>query len=255
MILSRRSRRHVSRTCRVRVRMYIDCFTVPIRIVSDLNSQLPLTLDDSAQSTDVTSKKKKYTQPTSSDYFYDPWDKFLSPLPSRTSCLAKKIDAEKKAVATTPGDGLQIQENAFKSWEEAASECRAKVAAIVEECQRLNQKYRDSLFDLDQDGYCLRSLDGRDPKSTESLDLPPEVKRISDIFEKPQFFIDGASATDVHQGNTGDCWFLAALMAISAKKRELIEERLCIARDEKVGVYGFVFFRDGEWVHEVIDDK
>lgn len=164
-----------------------------------MNSQLPLNLDDSAQSTDASSKKKKYPQPMSSDYFYDPWDKFLWPLPARTSCLAKKIDEEKKTVASTPGDGLQVQENAFTSWEQAASECRAKVAAIVDECQRLNQKYRDSLFDLDQDGYCLRSLDGRDPKSCESLDLPPEVKRVSDIFEKPQFFIDGANATDVHQ--------------------------------------------------------
>lgn len=32
-------------------------------------------------------------------------------------------------------------------------------------------------------------------------------------------------------------------MAISAKKKELIEDRLCVARDEKVGVYGFVFYR------------
>lgn len=55
--------------------------------------------------------------------------------------------------------------------------------------------------------------------------------------------IDGAGANDVHQGNGGDCWFLAALMAISAKKKELIEKTLCVARDEKVGVYGFVFFR------------
>jgi len=42
-------------------------------------------------------------------------------------------------------------------------------------------------------------------------------------------------------------------MAISAKK-ELVE-KLCVARDEQVGVYGFVFYRDGEWVPEVIDDK
>ena len=78
-------------------------------------------------------------------------------------------------------------------------------------------------------------------------------KRVEDIFEDPQFFIDGASATDVHQGSSGDCWFLAALMAVSAKK-ELVE-RLCVARNEKCGVYGFVFYRDGEWIHEVIDDK
>lgn len=68
-----------------------------------------------------------------------------------------------------------------------------------------------------------------------------------------RFFVDGATATDVHQGSGGDCWFLAALMAVSAKK-ELIES-LCVARDEKIGVYGFVFYRDGEWIYEVIDDK
>jgi hypothetical protein len=65
--------------------------------------------------------------------------------------------------------------------------------------------------------------------------------------------IDGATATDVHQGSSGDCWFLAALMAISASD-ELIKN-LCVAKDEKVGVYGFVFYRDGEWIYEVIDDK
>lgn len=103
---------------------------------------------------------------------------------------------------------------------------------------------------------------------------PPEVKRISDIFDKPQFFLDGAAPADVHQGYDGDCWFLAALMAITAKHKQLVEQRLCVAYDEKVGVYGFLFFRgqhipfhnalrsslsnlitDGEWIYEVIDDK
>ena len=61
------------------------------------------------------------------------------------------------------------------------------------------------------------------------------VKRVSEIFQEPQFFIDGAGATDVYQGQGGDCWFLAALMAICAKRKDLIEETLCVARDEKVG--------------------
>ena len=64
---------------------------------------------------------------------------------------------------------------------------------------------------------------------------------MEDIFDDPQFFIDGATPQDVHQGSGGDCWFLAALMAVSAKPT-LIED-LCVARDEKVGVYGFVFYR------------
>jgi hypothetical protein len=75
----------------------------------------------------------------------------------------------------------------------------------------------------------------------EKIDAPPWIKRVEDIFDDPQFFIDGATAQDVHQGSGGDCWLLAALMAVSAKK-DLIEA-LCVARDEKVGVYGFVFYR------------
>jgi hypothetical protein len=94
---------------------------------------------------------------------------------------------------------------------------------------------------LEAGPHCLQSLNGRFPKAVDNIEAPPWIKRVEDIFDNPQFFIDGATATDVHQGSGGDCWFLASLMAVSAKK-ELIEN-LCVARDEKVGVYGFVFYR------------
>ena len=32
-------------------------------------------------------------------------------------------------------------------------------------------------------------------------------------------------------------------------------DRICVHRDEKVGVYGFVFHRDGSWIQTIIDDK
>ena len=62
-----------------------------------------------------------------------------------------------------------------------------------------------------------------------------------DIFENPVFFEEGATASDVRQGFNGDCWFLSALCAICNKK-DLVD-KICIARDEEVGVYGFVFHR------------
>ena len=62
-----------------------------------------------------------------------------------------------------------------------------------------------------------------------------------DIFDEPRFYIGGATANDVRQGNDGDCWFMSALATIS-NKEELIQ-RVCVARDEQVGVYGFVFHR------------
>ena len=100
---------------------------------------------------------------------------------------------------------------------------------------------------------------------------------IQEIFEKPQFFIDGATASDVRQGKDGDCWFMSALSTLSNKPGLI--QKVCVARNEKVGVYGFVFHRgkwqiqkkycgylshvrltilvqlDGEWISEVIDDK
>ena len=65
------------------------------------------------------------------------------------------------------------------------------------------------------------------------------------IFKKPQFYVDEASTADVRQGKTGDCYFLAAVGALG-NKHDLIN-KVCVARDEKVGVYGFVFFRGMSW--------
>ena len=62
-----------------------------------------------------------------------------------------------------------------------------------------------------------------------------------DIFEDPVFFEEGASASDVRQGLYGDCWFLSALCALCNK--EGLVDKTCVARDEEVGVYGFVFHR------------
>lgn len=47
-------------------------------------------------------------------------------------------------------------------------------------------------------------------------------------------------------------WY-SALCTLSNK--EGLIDRICVERDEQVGVYGFVFHRDGEWFSEIIDDK
>ena len=67
------------------------------------------------------------------------------------------------------------------------------------------------------------------------------ANRLKDIFENPHFNTDGMSANDVRQGQNGDCWLMSALCALSNSKGLL--DKICVARDEKVGVYGFVFHR------------
>jgi hypothetical protein len=205
--------------------------------------------------------------------------------------------AAKRASTKALGPAKTTQQ----SYEEAAAQCRHKVAQIVKECRRVNQKYRDPHFDLEIDlklnrRDCLDSLDnvkdvdrpdeycregplkdrhhGDAPGPATVMGLlnqvdsdaappadgvcghsfrPQAVKRVVDIFDDPRFYIDGPTANDVRQGRDGDCWLMAALCTISNKPGLI--ERCCVAHDQEVGVYGFVFHRDGEWFSEIIDDK
>ena len=114
---------------------------------------------------------------------------------------------------------------------------------IARECRRINAKYRDPHFDIEFDlkrdrRDCLDSLQST---SNDDRHWPRSVKRVRDIFENPRFFEDDATASDIRQGFNGDCWFLSALCAISNKKHLI--DTICVARDEAVGVYGFVFHR------------
>lgn len=138
-------------------------------------------------------------------------------------------------------EGVISSQRATTSYDEAVQSCKAKVDAIKRECRRLNQKYYDRMFNLPEQDTLL-TLDSKEvPHSRRPIVGVGSVKRVEDIYEEPEFFIDGATASDVRQGTNGDCWFLAAITALAGKP-ELIK-KLCVARDEQVGVYGFVFFR------------
>ncbi|KAG8743739.1 hypothetical protein FRC12_014972, partial [Ceratobasidium sp. 428] len=131
----------------------------------------------------------------------------------------------------------------------ATTRCRKKVEAIARDCRARNARFRDIEFDLEEDRErCLYGLNTSDDDRAN----PSDVLRVTQIFDKPQFFIDGASCSDVAQGAIGDCWFMSAISVVSAM--EGLVERICPARDEQVGVYGFIFYRDSGWVDVIIDD-
>jgi hypothetical protein len=82
---------------------------------------------------------------------------------------------------------------------------------------------------------------------------PATTHRIDYIFEDPAFVIDGYSSSDVIQGQNGDCWWIAAVATLCSKPE--LMEKICVARDAECGVYGFVFYRDGDWISTVVDDN
>lgn len=96
-------------------------------------------------------------------------------------------------------------------------------------------------------------LDTEEPPESSS---PGSVHRIDYIFDAPSFTVDSFSSSDVKQGSNGDCWFIAAVATLCSNPR--LMEKVCVAADERCqecGVYGFVFYRDGEWIWTVIDDN
>ncbi|KAJ7173300.1 hypothetical protein C8R46DRAFT_1082400 [Mycena filopes] len=161
-----------------------------------------------------------------------------------------KSKAETSEPAARPAAYVQQPEKAgllvTEELDKALEECKAKVAAIAKECRSKNRKFRDIEFDLEKDRY--KCLFGMSPGTFS----PSDVQRVHEIFENPRFFIDGASSNDIIQGSIGDCWFVSALSTMSTTPG--LVEKFCVARDEAVGVYGFVFFRDRQWVSVVIDD-
>ena len=190
---------------------------------------------------------------------------FTAILPRKFSSQVIDQRASREYTATT---------NVTKTYNEAKATCMAEIAQIVQDCRRKNQKFNDNHFDLTDkaESTCeLYAIDTRNvssppPKVTKpssrsvspdtSWQDPAAVKRVGDIFDSPKFFVEGTTAKNIHQGRSATCWFVAALStARNCRTEPNLIERLCVDRDEEVGVYGFVFFRDGEWFHVIVDDK
>ncbi|KAI8627354.1 cysteine proteinase [Xylariaceae sp. FL1651] len=201
-------------------------------------------------------KKKKKRKPPPQQSINKIWRRFAT----------KKYT---KALSVLPFDPVPLpsitegpNEPFATGYERARDECSRRVKKIIQECRRVNTRYRDPGFDLDWDlkmgkGNCLNYLgsskfDMLNTRYSTTTTVPKAVKRVHEIFEKPTFLkdVDGA---DIKQGGLGNCWFIASLSALANVEGAV--QRICVEYDTRVGIYGFVFYRDGEWIYSIIDDK
>ncbi|PGH01673.1 hypothetical protein GX51_05119 [Blastomyces parvus] len=169
------------------------------------------------------------------------WKSFNSKFPGR---VLKALPQRPDKAPPQPLSNVAHSQNALDSYDRAKSECENAVNRIAKQCLRINQKYTDPHFDIETDLKFGRRncLDGL--QTVNDRARPKGVKRVTEIFEKPEFYINNATASDVRQGSGGDCWLMAALSTLGNMPGLI--DKVCVARNEQV---------DGECRHTIIDDK
>uniref|UniRef100_G1LRF4 Calpain-5 n=1 Tax=Ailuropoda melanoleuca TaxID=9646 RepID=G1LRF4_AILME len=126
-------------------------------------------------------------------------------------------------------------------------------SALKRACQRRKVLFEDPNFPATDDSLYYKGTPG------------PTVrwKRPKDICEDPRLFVDGISSHDLHQGQVGNCWFVAACSSLAS--RESLWQKVIPDWKEQewdpekpsayAGIFHFHFWRFGEWVDVVIDDR
>lgn len=141
----------------------------PIRLIYEKPSRRPRS---------VSPVKRK----PPNDEFYRFWDRFLAASSDRapnTSALGRRLEQTLKD-ASDEDNGLHTQESTAASYKQAKKECVEKVQAIVDECTRLNQKYRDRHFEVELAQHnCIVPLVNAEGNYTSSTTIQPSgVKRV-----------------------------------------------------------------------------
>ncbi|MEE6473675.1 hypothetical protein FKM82_010135 [Ascaphus truei] len=121
---------------------------------------------------------------------------------------------------------------------------------LLERCLRSKQLFVDDVFPADLSSIGIGDLLQK---------LPPHVewKRPHELIKNPKFFVENASRFDLHQGLTENCWFLAALASVTFHQDILANVVPPSQSFQKnyAGIFHFRFWRFGEWVDVVVDDR
>lgn len=126
-------------------------------------------------------------------------------------------------------------------------------ATLRRQCRQNGRLFEDPLFPTsDQSLFYQSNRIGR-----------VTWKRPKELCSDPHLFVNGISAHDLHQGQLGNCWFVAACSSL-ASREALWSKVIPDWKDQEwdaekpelyAGIFHFRFWRFGEWVDVVIDDR
>ncbi|XP_076827088.1 uncharacterized protein LOC143473820 isoform X4 [Brachyhypopomus gauderio] len=121
---------------------------------------------------------------------------------------------------------------------------------LQQEYNRKKEKYSDEKFPADNCSIGTELLSNNNISNV-------VWKRPSELVKDPCLVVDGESRFDFSQGHLGNCWFLAAIGAITFRKdimNEVVPQDQSFGKDY-AGIFHFRFWRSGQWTDVVIDDK
>ncbi|XP_017819929.3 calpain-14 [Callithrix jacchus] len=122
--------------------------------------------------------------------------------------------------------------------------------ALLAGCLRNGCLFEDTSFPATQSSIGSGSLLQK---------LPPRLqwKRPPELHSNPQFYSGKAKRLDLCQGIVGDCWFLAALQALTLQQ-DVLSRVVPLNQsftEKYAGIFQFWFWQYGNWVPVVIDDR
>ena len=78
-------------------------------------------------------------------------------------------------------------------------------------------------------------------------------RRVSEIYDNPQLFVDGFDPGDINQGELGDCYFLAVLSTLCSDSNDILN--LLVSKEiNAAGCYIVRFFINGVETLITVDD-
>ncbi|KAA0192085.1 Calpain-B, partial [Fasciolopsis buskii] len=124
-----------------------------------------------------------------------------------------------------------------------------------------SKQYQTLIKRLNREGTLWEDPDF--PATDDSIRIPEmkgklEWKRPKEINAKADFFVGGASRFDIEQGSVGDCWLLAVISTISSYPflfDHVVPKEQSIQKADYCGVFRFRFWRFGQWVEVLVDDR
>ena len=144
--------------------------------------------------------------------------------------------------------------SATASLEEATKQCEAAVEAVLSGLSE--ERYTDPIWSP-LEGEAAEAnmlfLDQASGGVDCSVGQPHRWARLSEVCEAPVLISNRIKATDVRQGDLGDCHLLSAIAAVASAKRSLLEA-LFVRYDIAKGVYGVRLFLSGAWTYVLVDD-